>query len=382
MILRRSAAIFTASLLLAGCGGGGGGSQQPTSLTPAAIATASPAATQAVTHATLTIKFPASFHRAKIASTKRTGATVATRQRPAGSKVVNPRHAQYINSTSGDYLDIWVDGNIVVDASDSDTGNVQATYDGTQQFSIPLTSTSAHQIVAVETDYGIYSEEPSSNVLAVGEYDMPSGAFAPGSAPAIGLTMLQNGAGVGITADYQNGSDAVACLYNSYCDGEFPQNYLPFTPSYESYSCSQYNDYTNALYAFTVDPDGGFVSAAGAGVALPTLQNWASLPLSAGNYLNAGYTGLFEGYTITYPSNYSSAVVMTMAVTNPASPIYNDLFEYTNEQYPGLESLVGSNSTLSNLLRSSIGNYLNYSPYNNDVYTMQIEVDAACVSGG
>ncbi|MGA2394750.1 MAG: hypothetical protein ABSH03_15515 [Candidatus Lustribacter sp.] len=366
---RRSAAVIVAALFLAGCGGGGGSQTTPTAKAPTAPSTSSAAA---IATGSITIKYPAGLHHAKLAAIASRGQLASTGK----SKFSLRRKPTYVNSTSGDYLDIWVDGNHVIDPSDLEEGNVSSTPDGTQTFSIPLSSTAAHQIVAIETDYGIYD----GDVLSVGEYDVPANSFAAGSAPVFGLTMLMNAVGIGITSDPVAGSDAETCVYSYYCyEGENP-NYMQFTPN-NDYICSA-GDSTPSLYTFTTDPDGYFVQPAGAGVAIPTVSNWASLPVTAGNRLSAA-SGLGSGYTVTYPSdiNTNSAVVLNMAAANPATAVYNDFYFDGGSLYPGIYNLanIGGayyNSAVSNLLYYTIGNWNN--AYNNDVFNISIEVDANC----
>jgi hypothetical protein len=240
-----------------------------------------------------------------------------------------------------------------------------------------LLSTQSHQIVAVETDKGLnYVGEGPSGLLAIGEYDMPTGSFNPGDAPVIGLTMLMNVVGIGITSDPVNGTDAeAACTaqYDSECD------FINFEPSLPAI-CSAGNSYP-PLYVFTADWDGSWVSGAGAGVTIPTLSNWASSPLSAGNTLTAS-SGLGGGYTITYPSNITSAVVLNLAAANPAVAVYNDYYEeynygdYGDLLYPGIDALVNSGTIPSNIFGTITVN--NGAVYNNDVLNASIQVNAAC----
>ena len=108
--------------LIAGCGGGG------TSTSPVPRS-GSPSQSQAVGRGTLTIVFPANFHRAtRAASTTRAAAAV--------------RKPVYVNPTNTNVLDIYVDGTLQTNL-DGNTPNDSATISntdssGTQTLNIPL----------------------------------------------------------------------------------------------------------------------------------------------------------------------------------------------------------------------------------------------------
>jgi hypothetical protein len=356
MKLARRVSALTIALLLSGCGGGGGSAPAPH-----AVATSTSAAAGATPIATgkLTVKYPASFHTARLLSKAK------FTSRSAGIRAAGKLRPAYVNGSSGFFLDVWVDGVHVVAPS---SGNILNTSDGTQTFSIPLFSTQAHQLVAIETDTGL----SEGNILAIGELDIPANSFNAGDAPVFGLTMLMNAVGIGITTDPSNGSDATACISGTDCSGE-TENYFQYTSSDFSICPS---GTTPSLYVFTTDPLGGFVAQGGAGIGVPNLTSWNSLPVNGGSTL-ASSAGLVYGYTITY-NNAGGALIMNLSATNPAIAIYNDIENsYGPHLYPGIAALVAANSTVSNLINNSIGAFYT-DAYNNGLFTMSIEVDASC----
>ncbi len=334
--IQRCAAIVAAATLLASCGGGGGGGAKATPVTPTVITTSGPAATgTAIARGSLTVKFPATFHVAKLAagSTRTVRGTNTTQRTPA-----------YVNPSGGYYLDIFVDGVPAVDPSDAGIGNVSNTTDGTQTFSFPLYSTSAHKIVAIETDNGLYS----GSLLAIGELDISAGAFSPGDAPSFGLTMLMNAVGIGLVSNLTNGNDAQACL----ADAKTGTCGFP----YNAPTCV--NSSSGPVFAYTVDPTGGFVTNGGAGVTIPQLTGWLSQPANLGNSVSGAPLG--SGYTLNFPAT-SGDLQVRLSALNPATAVFND---FTNPPatpmpllYPGIDALANQNSAVSGLITQTIGQW-------------------------
>jgi hypothetical protein len=319
-IARGIAALTGCAALLAGCGAGGStpaaAHATSTAGTPASAPTGVPIAT-----ASLTIKFPATFHTARKAS--------AVTRTSAASKTRSPA---YVNPTSGNQLDIYVNG---VDETPGLTVNPESA-GGAQSVTLPLYSSSAQQIVAVETESGASTYPPTP--LAIGEADLAAGAFVPGDVTAIGLTMVMNAVGAGITSDPTGGSDATidTSLQNPYpdtvCDG-FPGN-------------------GSTLYFFSYDMELGFVSSAGLGVTVPTPSGFANEP---GTYpLDSlgppnGSVGLNTGFVISYQSG-SGGVILSALFSNPAAVVKQDAVNQGGV-YPGIDALY-NNGTLYYAIQS------------------------------
>jgi hypothetical protein len=328
-IARSISALIGCAALLAGCGGGGGGST-PTTHTTTATSSATSAPTGApLATAKLTIKFPATFHTAKKASaTARTSAT-STRRTPA-----------YVNPNGNDYLDVYVNG------VDESSQNISTTLsDGSQSISLPLYSGNTQQIVAVETINGVGNNPVQ--VLAIGETDLPTNSFQPGDATNIGLTMLMNAVGAGITSDYSGGSDATI-------------DTMLQTP-YEDVVCNIPGT-GSILYLFAYDAQSGyetgqqtFVAAGGLGIVVPTLGGFTN---QTGTYpldsvvTSFPQTGLAAGFEISYQSS-TGGLVLNALTSNPAAVVQQDAFA-NGQVYPGIDALF-QNGTLYNVIYA-IGN--------------------------
>jgi len=337
MLLRHSAAVITAALLLAGCGGGGGSpSAVPAPAASSSGANGASTTQKPVAIASLTVKYSAHFHTAKI-KTKGT----SKNRRPA-----------YVNSGSN-YLDVWVvntSSSSAVHVVNSNGGpNVNPSADGSQTFSIPLYSTNPNQIVAYESD------EPNGSygdILSLGETDL--GSFTAGSAPTIGLTMLMNAQQIGVMSDPDNGNND-AQTYSPY----YSYNLICSTPATIS-----------PLYFFTTDSEGGFVDLAGAGgVSLPTVKGWTSDISSPANALTQG-SGVSGAYIVTINNgNLSDGVTVNLSATNPAySPALDAA--YSNGAYPGLDYLYSNYGSYDYYLYEEVYTIF----YNGQTFTNSIDI--------
>jgi hypothetical protein len=327
--VRSISALIGCAALLASCGGGG---STPAVHSAAATSTATSAPTgtpYATAH--LTIKFPATFHTAKKASAKTSvGATAATSARRAPA---------YVNPNTNDHIDIYVNG--VDETTGLAISNVNS--DGTQDISLPIYSSTSQQIVAVETINGT-SNYPVQ-VLAIGEADLPIGSFQPGDQTNVGLTMLMNAVGAGITSDYSSGSDATidTSAQTPYSDNV--------------YACGAPANGSD-LYLFAYDVQSGFetgqgtfVAAGGLGIAVPNLGGYTN---QSGTYpldsvVTSGYTGIAPGFVINYQSP-NGGLVLNAVTSNPAAAVQQDAY-YNQGVYPGID-LLYQGGTLSNVINA------------------------------
>ena len=132
---------------------------------------------------------PAPAHRLR-RQTSRSGSRQITTKR----KSARAARPAYVNPNIGNYLDVWVDGSHVI-APAAGFPNVVASPDGTQTFTLPIYSTSSHNVVAIESDCALNT----CDLLALGEADIANGSFSPGDTFAVGLTMQMNVVYVGHT---------------------------------------------------------------------------------------------------------------------------------------------------------------------------------------
>jgi hypothetical protein len=218
--VHRTIVLALVTTLIAGCDGGG------TSTSPVPRS-GSPSQSQAVGRGTLTIVFPANFHRAtRAASTTRAAAAV--------------RKPVYVNPTNTNILDIYVDGTLQTNL-DGNTPNDSATISntdssGTQTLNIPLYSTATNDIAVVEYD------ADKANVLAVGE-NPATPQFSPGTSPQISVSLLMNVQGIAIASSSSGGS---ASQLSPNGNNEFD-----ICPS---------NTLSNTFFLFATDADDGFVA--------------------------------------------------------------------------------------------------------------------------
>ena len=289
----------------------------------------------------MTIAFPAGFHTAKAGTTTRS--STAAKRKPA-----------YVNPTSGNHLDVFVDG---VDETSGTT--VTNSADGTQTLTLSIYSTTSHQIVAVETDSGL----SNGQVLAIGESDVPMSSFNPGDVVSIGLTMLMNAVGIGITGDPTMGSDAVYGTPTNSPISYIDQG-LCYTPG------TGFN-----LYLYGADPQGGysntgFVSNPGAGLPSATLSSAVNMAgTSPPDSLR--FPGGANNYFQIYYQSFSGGMLLTTNLTNPAAIVAQGAYG-NNGLYPGVQALYYNNgpgplyNAIGQINTNPIVVQMNVTPESND----------------
>jgi hypothetical protein len=322
-IARSVSALIGCAALLAGCGGGGGSTPAAHVAAPTSTATSVPTGSPVAT-AKLTIKFPATFHTAKKASATTRASATSSRKTPS-----------YVNPNPADYLDVYVNGVDETPGLNISTANS----DGSQSISLPLYSSNAQQIVAVETINGVGNYPVQ--LLAIGETDLAANSFQPGDQTSIGLTMLMNAVGSGITSDYSAGSDATIDTSAQ----------TPYSDTV--YSCG-YPANGSILYLFAYDAQSGFesgqatfVANGGLGIAIPSLGGYTN---QTGTYpldsvVTTGYSGIAAGFEISYQSG-SGGLVLNAVTSNPAAAVQQDAF-YNQQVYPGIDALFQSGTLYS-----------------------------------
>jgi hypothetical protein len=357
----RIAAFACCAVLVSGCGGGSSTPGAPRAASAAATAaphTGTPLATE-----TLTIKFPPTFHQARLGSSK-PAPTSSKRRSPA---YINPSPSPYTG-----WIDIFVDGTNISSAPP----NIY-TPDGTQTFSIPLYSTGAvqHTIVAVETEGGLNSD--NNTILAIGETDVQTSSLAAGTSQAISLTMLENAQYIGVMSDPNDNNNDAEAFY-----GEPASSYgNVYYSAYAEATCAPGETFT--VWAFAADATYGFAAANSntaygvGGIVPPTLNSWLSVSPADNDQINASdYDGNRSGYTITYNNVSDNGVLMNFTVTSPAEAIYNDIYQYAEYPgtgaYPGIEALVNVNGS-PNVIPLQAFSALTSSPLN-----VQIDVQPYC----
>lgn len=306
----RPYALITAFALLTACGGGGGGSSSsiPAAAVPVPSAVPSAAASASLApanaSASITVVFPAGFHRAR-----------------APQSIV--RTPQYVNPTAGGLLHVKVNG---VEVAGSPY-TVNALPNGTQVLAVPATSNASAQALSIE-------EHDSSDTLILASGTGSFTLATPGATANVTLVMSINAQRVAITTDNVAGSDAQAL-------GNGLPNPTPFCTSNAN------------LYPFAADLSNGYVLPgvqAGnvAGVPVPTLLSQvpdggtSALGAPTGNMYPIAFDGAHHGLTavftvanpltalgVTYPNGaypgqwvgiayvYTLCTPSTTAVTNP-----------------------------------------------------------------
>jgi hypothetical protein len=304
--VHRTIVLALVTTLIAGCDGGG------TSTSPVPRS-GSPSQSQAVGRGTLTIVFPANFHRAtRAASTTRAAAAV--------------RKPVYVNPTNTNILDIYVDGTLQTNL-DGNTPNDSATISntdssGTQTLNIPLYSTATNDIAVVEYD------ADKANVLAVGE-NPATPQFSPGTSPQISVSLLMNVQGIAIASSSSGGS---ASQLSPNGNNEFD-----ICPS---------NTLSNTFFLFATDADDGFVATPGsgsptttgsyAGTVQPTILSSSPDSSSPPTTAIEPYNG---GYAVSFGNN-SGIEITPIVPNNPAAVVFEN-----SSSYPSFSNF----SVLSNL---------------------------------
>jgi hypothetical protein len=332
---KATAALTAATIILAGCGGGGGGASTPHAAAPAAT----PAAVSHTVVGTgkLTLSLP------KVITATKNGKTVAVRAIPRGKQRAQSRGTTRTVGTTGtarsprfvdpspnpgngpcpggaNYLDIYANGTLLIDldglGEESDSLCVQPTADSTQTVNLPLYSTSANQIVAVEWD------ATGEFVLAIGESD--SGSFDPGSTITLpALTMLMNVYDIGITD--LGFSDPEEMDFQSYGESDFTCTGLGSSSQFAVYPTDGLGDFV------PVAGSGGTSTATATGV-----SDFGGTTVIAQNSI-AGV------YNIAWDNNCDS-ITANATASNPAYVIWNDVADEQNENaYPGITNLFFGN---------------------------------------
>lgn len=309
--LLRVVALAAASTLAAGCGGGGSNAV-PASL--AAPAAPSIAQGKAVGAGTLTIVFPATFQRASKAGSTR--AAASARRGPA-----------YVNPGTGNLLDIYVGGLLQLNldgVTPSDSATVSASGGGTQTLSIPLYSTATNDIAIVE-----YSPAPAPNryLLAAGEN--ASTQFAPGTAPAISVSLLMNVQGIALA---------------TYANGYLATTLAATTPLYVG--CSLSPATYNTFYLFAVDALGGLIvpnvttTTGYGGSVVATLSAQTPTVAVQPETTIRPYNG---GYAISYDAAGNPVTISASVPSNPAASLFTNA-----STYPSFSGVLSGLSTLVN----------------------------------
>lgn len=333
-----------AALVMASCGGGGSGST-PTALTaPAAPGSGAapnsvsvPPASARKSYGTtqLTLKLPTVFVGKK-------GQAVVSRKAVKAVSLHNGKTASlrtpaYVNPSSGNLIDIFVDGSLVynLDGStpnDSITVN-PATPDGTQTVALPLFSNAANDVVVVEWDS---QGPPGNDMLAVGELYIGTFQAGVGANPPP-ITLLMNLFGVGVLDLYTQNDPA---LLNG-------GSWLGLGSGSEN-SCSvgigNATPLAEAQFGlYNADGLQMFVPVAGyGGTNTPTM----TASSDNGGTTRAGQTGIPGVYQVIWDTN-CDGVTVTATTSNPAFAIEDTTFGspggsygyyycyYYNENCPG-----------------------------------------------
>ena len=248
-LARVAAAATIASLVLTACGGGGSSTTPSQPVKPAATPAPSAASRTAVGTAKITLALPqvlTAKGKAVRAISRISGrATQFSKTASKSPQFVDPSPNPLSAGPCGgpNVIDIYVDGTLLsaIDGGPegSDSLCVQPGKTGRETATLPLYSTAANTIVAVEWD------ALGQNVLAIGESDF--GGFAPGNVQNVSLTMLMNAFGVGIV-DLSNPSGA-----------------LLMTPSTEFAPAPGPCPGSSQFAVYPTDALGNFIPAAGSG---------------------------------------------------------------------------------------------------------------------
>ena len=284
----------TAVVAMSSCGGGGSAvtTTGATPLPQQGAKVAPPAAASRTSYGTaqLTIIFPTTI----------TGKNATVHARSAA----NNRGPEYVNPTTGNVIDIYVDGTLVPDidglAGPTDSIKLQGSSTGTQVVAIPLYSTKHNDIVVAEWTSGHVGE------LAVGETDY--GTFAPGTPMNVSLTMFMNALSIGML-DVIKQADPVL---------------LPGQGTYYYYgvnaSCGAPNaGVQSELGFYEADSLGQFVAVSGVG---------GTTPVTVSGQPNAGTTQITQTsiagiYSIAW-DGACDGVTVTASATNPIAPLISD----------------------------------------------------------
>lgn len=383
----RLASLLTAAALIVGCGGGGGGTATPsTSQTGGAASQGNSAAGKTpLGYTSVTVKFTPGLGHAKLAASAKAPANA---QRAAKARTATRRPA-YLNGATTNYLDIWVvnpSSNQATKAVDSvgSGGNVNPAGDGTQSFTVPLYSTDANDIVAIE-----YDADPSGSpdLLAIGESDyggfnpgstgFGSGGVAPtpqaGNYPQLALTMLMYVTYVGVMSDPNNGNgDAVDTFAGGFMD--FTNNNCCSNPiPYFLFAADAAQSFVTMQTAAT-NPTTGI-----GGATVPTVTSWQSDSQNPQNVLqpNPVPSGILASFVSGYGVNFNTScgtygLTIQVGGVNPAAAILTDINYYGSSSsgtYPGAEYLYGHSNLPPSFPSMSV-----FTPNNTAIPTTTIDL--------
>ena len=274
--MKRALTVVAIIAVVTACSSGGGSG---TSSIPAKVAAT--AAPQAIGSTSLTIKFPAKFVRAKAAAVN-----AKAKKRP-----------QYVNPVSGNYLDVYVNQQLVLIPGSGlsyDTAAISNTNgDGTQTVTIPLYSGAQQDILVTERDTD--ATQYGGDLLAIGQtsYTIEAGTQ---NFPEVSMNM--NVASFGYSTD---GSTATQISY------EGDVNFACGPPS------------GNLFYLLALDPQGAgeFSTLAGSG-GLPTLDVYAYTDDSASPPPTNLIQNALGQYFASFDSNDDPVSVYLGVNYNPA----------------------------------------------------------------
>ncbi len=267
--MKRALTIVAIIALASGCSGGG---------TNSAPAPSTAAAPQVAGSTTLTIVYPSNFVRAA-----------------ASAKSKAP---QYVNPTSTNYLDVYVNQQRVPGTPPHDTAQVTPGGNGTQTLTIPLYSgiglAATNDILVVERDSGTTTP---GNLLAVGQTSYNNTTAGNLQTPQVTMSM-----NVYTLAYSSNGTSATVFPSTTFCYGT--------APGYQA---------ANSFYVVPVDADQGaslnLTTLAGSGVP-PVTAFWT--PTGSVVPPTNITTTLLGEYNVAYDTN-SDAITMNLSVTNAAN---------------------------------------------------------------
>ena len=233
------------------------------------------AATASNATANLTIRYPTGFAR-------------------VNRGLSTQRKAAYVNPTAGNFLNIYVDGNLIPGGA----VNVTATPDSTQLVQVPLVSSNQNVITVQEWDnngHELASGGTGPNPIAAGGTATPT------------VTLSMNATAMGVTTDAVAGSDAL--LINTTTQVPTP---FCLTAS-------------KRVYAFAADPSAGYVlpgtPAGNGGIPAPALTS--TVPTAGTSRFGAQSVGYYMGFDAS-----NDGVAAFFSQTNPLAGGVNGAVQF------------------------------------------------------